>query len=673
MRWLLILMLMVMPALAEATTYYVSTSGSDSNSCATAQSGGASAKRNPGDPSGAPAGGVNCLSAGDTLIIQDGNYTNIGSFFNNIPPGTSESVRTTIKCENARQCTLHPDSLGFYLRDNDDYITLQDMVIDGDFSIAQPVTFNPTTGVAADFPSHVKFHNNEVKEVTNWLVYDGNGEFNEFTDNYLHDSTGVNAGGIYGLGRNSIYRGNVMHNVNIGISLHSSGGLTPSGNLVERNHIHTCNVSGGNLNAGFNLSGTTTNTIRRNVVRNCVHGIRTSAGLSTNATIDHNVLYNNSSTGISLLQGSGNVVRNNIALSNGTNITITGGVGTQTDNRTTGTATDLFIDPVNGDFRLKAGSAAIDDGTDISLAYNGSAPDHGAFETVVFASCVVEDGDASTIRVTFTNNVQPPLLPATGVTGFTSRKATVANAVTAAVRNGDNQVYLTVTNAIAQSEAVDITYSAGNLTDSSLVGNTYNQPYVGTLTQQSCTNNVTGGGGSPDVSVLTQSAAAFHFIRGAEDAPTVLAVGPSGRTIQPGGMVRIRFTISCTDDDCPATGLVLQASRNGGAYAAVPDSPGSDKISFIGTSPLTGVPANGTVTTGGDVPCLLIRTANAVPTLTLLEDQTSQCEYAVRVATDATVGDTYDFRLYKEDGNALDAHTVTPRLVVIGKRVMGFN
>src|SRR5262249_43798995 len=52
----------------EAAVYYVSTSGSNTNSCATATNPGTSAKRNV-------AAGLACLSAGDTLRIQAGTYT----------------------------------------------------------------------------------------------------------------------------------------------------------------------------------------------------------------------------------------------------------------------------------------------------------------------------------------------------------------------------------------------------------------------------------------------------------------------------------------------------------------------------------------------------------------------------------------------------------------------
>src|SRR5262249_25027163 len=71
----------------EAAMYYVSTSGNDANSCATAQGKSTSAKRHI-------ASGIQCLSAGDTLRIQAGTYTDqtldlIRSGVGLIPSGTA--------------------------------------------------------------------------------------------------------------------------------------------------------------------------------------------------------------------------------------------------------------------------------------------------------------------------------------------------------------------------------------------------------------------------------------------------------------------------------------------------------------------------------------------------------------------------------------------------------
>ena len=65
-RLLNLVFFMLIPALAQANTYYVSIYGSDSNSCDEAQS-PYSAKRSV-------TAGVACLRGGDTLTIGDGTY-----------------------------------------------------------------------------------------------------------------------------------------------------------------------------------------------------------------------------------------------------------------------------------------------------------------------------------------------------------------------------------------------------------------------------------------------------------------------------------------------------------------------------------------------------------------------------------------------------------------------
>src|SRR5262252_5990285 len=63
---------------AQGATYYTSRSGSDGNSCATAQS--------TSSPKATVNGGISCLSAGDTLLVRGGTYDEqIAS----VPSGTS--------------------------------------------------------------------------------------------------------------------------------------------------------------------------------------------------------------------------------------------------------------------------------------------------------------------------------------------------------------------------------------------------------------------------------------------------------------------------------------------------------------------------------------------------------------------------------------------------------
>lgn len=363
---------------SQATTYYVSTNGSDNNSCATAQTPGASAKRNLTGANGAVE---QCMRSGDTVIVQAGSYTLPGNgLFDVIPPGTGENSRTILKCEGFRTCTLNGQ---IWLRDNDDYITIQDFRINGNFSALHAITLTATSLTASLYPSHVKIVGNELYNTTTEILYDGNGEFNEFLNNYLHHCSGANCNAIYGLGRKSIYRGNVTDHARGVLSLHTSGGLVPSDNLVENNIVNDClDSNGANRWVGINLAGTAGNIVRRNIVRNCTYGVRAGAGSSTNSSLDHNVFHGNVSGGVSIILGSGNQVRNNIALDNtGPAIQLCSGCGVVGMNLTTGTPTAIWTNPAQGDYTLRAASPAIDACAYIGLTYNGTAPDCGAFES----------------------------------------------------------------------------------------------------------------------------------------------------------------------------------------------------------------------------------------------------------------------------------------------------
>src|SRR3954466_2358864 len=87
-----ILFLVAVPA--NAATYYVSQSGNDANSCATAQSTSATNQK------ASIAAGVACARAGDTVLIHGGTYTGsdatIDSQSHTVNSGTSFANAITI-------------------------------------------------------------------------------------------------------------------------------------------------------------------------------------------------------------------------------------------------------------------------------------------------------------------------------------------------------------------------------------------------------------------------------------------------------------------------------------------------------------------------------------------------------------------------------------------------
>lgn len=180
--------------------------------------------------------------------------------------------------------------------------------------------------------------------------------------------------------------------------------------------------------------------------------------------------------------------------------------------------------------------------------------------------------------------------------------------------------------------------------------------------------------GGPPAPIFTQKYFRFHGLRGTEAAPEIkphsaAAVNTHIRAIK-GGAFRIRIKINCTVADCPLLPATLRYSRNGGAYTAIPDDFGADNIRFYGTFPDHDIPQNDTATNEqltSDYATNVsgvIRRDSGPASVDLGTDSETEIEFALELDSDATPGDTYDFRAYRADGTALDAYTVTPRVTV---------
>jgi len=85
-------------SVTHAATYYVSTSGSDSYTCAQAQS--------TSTPKGTLAAAGACLAAGDTLLVRGGTYNQ--SIANSIPSGTSWTNKVRVAAYPAETVWLTP-------------------------------------------------------------------------------------------------------------------------------------------------------------------------------------------------------------------------------------------------------------------------------------------------------------------------------------------------------------------------------------------------------------------------------------------------------------------------------------------------------------------------------------------------------------------------------------
>ncbi len=671
-----------------ATTRYVSLTGSDANSCA--------ASATISTPKLTFASAKTCLAAGDTLYVRAGTWTT--QLDSNGVSGTANSP-ITIAAYPGETVTIRTTNFArpFKQYANQGYIVYDGFVFDGVNAGDGNVT---STGLfITSSMHHITVQNMEIKNWQSSGVYVDASNVT-IKNNRIHNQV-AGCGGTcsdrwYGVyfhsGSNGVIEGNDIY-ANPGGGIQAYPGPI-AGLIIRNNAIHENNTVGGSLSpvGGITFGTGSSTTVTGGVIaHNLVYGNGTVVGTTdakgiaiigsgTSGTIVYgNTVYNNRGWG--LYNGAGTPVNtkwyNNISLANATGQHTNGGTGEVfTTNKITGTITDCTVS--TSDFTQKSGSSCIDAGTALTgFSYN-VLPDIGAYETVVQSVCTVEDGDASTLHITFENNVYPPLLPATGITGFTARKALANDPVTTAVRVGDTQVYLTLTNAIVGGNAVDVSYASGNLTDSALIGGTLNQGFHA-ITNQSCTNNVS----APAAHIFTQAAFEFHGLRGTEAAPvgTPYATAPENTNVlmRAGGSVRLRIAITCTTADCPPTGFFPRYSKNGGAYTVVPDVFGVDNIAFVGTGPDANIPTNGTATTdqlstsGTFVAGALVRTSNAIPTVDLAQNGKTELEYVFTFDTDAVVNDTYDIRVYQQDGTGLNAYTVTPRMTIMAPSAgMGF-
>ena len=645
------------------------------------------------------ATGRSGLAGGDTLYLRVGTYSE-GTPMSFIGVNGSVGNVITIAAYPGEAATLAPsNNTRVFIVSNSTYITFDGFVVDG-----------LTTNTGGNRVEHVNTHdiifkNLEIKGWQNNGLYIDNGYNITVKNNLIHDQvsptcvSGTRWYGIYqNAGNNALIEGNrIYNNPGGGMQIYPS----PTNTIVRYNKIYTNNSCatqqiGGILTGG----GTSVNTIvhSNEIYNNGLTGGVTQAPCvtvfnpSTGIRVYNNTCYGNYNP-IFVLNGAVNTeVKNNIdtafveaRTSGGTNTTRSFNACTasedcgSTSKLTIAAITDCTVSTSN--FTHKASSSCIGAGTSVSTrtSANGTQ-DIGTYEAPLIASCAVEVATPTVVNITFSNNVAPPLLPVSGVTGITARADTISKTMSGTgTRVGDSRIDQAVTIAFIAGQAIDISIAASNLTDSALIGNLTNQPFVQTVSNFSCTNNTAGA----PAHVYTQAAFKFNSLRGTEAAPlaTPYATAPENSNIlvRVGGSVRLRLALTCTTADCPPTGFYPRYSRNAGAYTVIPDVFATDNIAFCGTSPDPDIPTNGTSTTaqlstaGAFVAGALVRTSNAIPTVDIALNGKTELEYCIAFDTDATAGDTYDVRLYQQDGTVLNAYTITPRMTLATERAgMGF-
>lgn len=668
---------------AWAATYYVKKTGSDANSCATAQ--------NSSTPKLTINSALACLTAaGDTLRIGQGTYVE-SIIYTSLPvSGTAANHITITKIIGENRPLIQPNTgcYGLLMHNSRNYIdyidlnfsgvNMNDCALDSAGSLVSAGSDNGPTGTVFRSVDIMDSPGSNLINGDNLLVED----FVIAGTGWRSHATGYPQGsnGFYGakLRNSHVNRGLFYGNQCAAIRTYNSAASpSASNNLIENLYAYQ-NGEGKGLGGASTCSAATfiigdqNNTYRHLVGddggRRCVW-VRTS-GSSTTGNKIFNVTCTRHAYGL-VFENNTTVanthVANSIFLDNtSANVLNTGFNTTLQTNITSGTLSTYT--PGAGTFTLKAGSPAIDAGTNVGLPYNGSAPDIGAFETFLVASCQVPNGAASTIQVTFTSNAY---LLGDVLTTFTARRNGSNNALTgAASKIGDMIISLPLTTTYGAGDTADISWASGGLTDGARIGGTLSQPFLQTLTNQTCTNNA---GGAPTYS-LTQAAFQYRGVYGPETTTDIR--GPENLAsyeVVVNGAARVRIAVTNAVSNAPSIGLLLRYAKNGGAHTLVPGSFGADGIAMCGSRyPDIGV-ASGAFTTsqlstgGTFVPGAVLLEALAIPTITGLNvGYKTEVEYCV--AWDETASGAFAFYLYEQSGNPLASHAAVPSVVIVPPR-----
>ena len=364
------------PEIGFGATYYVATSGGDINSGTEA------------NPFKSIVNGVSQMSAGDTLIVKEGTYTE--DIDNMIPGGTSWRNKTTIRANDGDTVILKPSSsteavLRFSLS-SQKFIEIDGLILD---AVNVQIYGVQIWGSA----HHIRLRNMEIKNAPNQgvsILPDG-GKWpnnNEIINVEIH---GIGPGnsclqfhgrhgfchGMYiGSHSNVVENCHLYDNDGFGVQFYPQG---------DNNSIRGCRVHDNN-GTGIGMYWGSGGEIVNNVIwNNNQQGIAVS---TTDVLVYHNTVYNNNLDGIRVFETSGVHLVNNISFQNAESNILNQGVGTTLSNNIT--SNPNFNNPETADFSLNVNSPAIDAGVSVSPVASvdvngvmrpvGSGFDVGAYE-----------------------------------------------------------------------------------------------------------------------------------------------------------------------------------------------------------------------------------------------------------------------------------------------------
>jgi hypothetical protein len=297
-----------------------------------------------------------------------------------IPAGTSWDKPVTVAAYPGHTVTLKPDpGAPAVLRfvGPQAFIVVDGFIIDGQNTTYDAIKITSSSG--SGMAHHIRIVRCEVKNAPRQglLV---TSDSNELIDLVVHDNGATEWDhGLYISGSHNLVEANeVYRNAGAGIHVYRSGGGAHY-NIVRNN------MSYANAKSGIILASGTGHRAYNNLAWSNSTGLGIDHG-AVAVQAYNNTTYNNG-RGIYIGSGSSQAdVKNNISYRNSTALVDNGSQTSKSHNLTSDPG---FIDPTRLDFRLRAGSPAIDSGISLTIVTQdfsytprpqGSAHDIGAFE-----------------------------------------------------------------------------------------------------------------------------------------------------------------------------------------------------------------------------------------------------------------------------------------------------
>lgn len=395
--------------LANATTFFVATTGNDAGSGSEIS------------PFRTIRKGVTVLTPGDILYVKSGTYPeSILSWKTPIPNGESWGKPITVSVYPGHAVTITPPNGHAFFWINDGqakYLIINGFIVDGQNHALHGFKFHENT-------RYVRIQNTEVKNstISGILVSPVSGISNETHHEFInmkvhHNGESRLDHGFYVGTSSNLFEGNeVFSHPGYGFHIYHSKESTANHNMVRYNRVHNNSLDG--WSCGILLSSGEGNVAHSNIAYENFIGL-CSQYRSANAQIFNNIAYQNSAYGIyvghpsnqdsgvynntlykngihGVFVGDGSrkaIVKNNIVHLNKTQNIFEQEPGlSEATFSNNFTADPLFVNSLANDFHLQSGSPAIDSGVSvngITLDYDrnpriiGKAPDLGAFEMPV--------------------------------------------------------------------------------------------------------------------------------------------------------------------------------------------------------------------------------------------------------------------------------------------------